>query len=499
MNRGAIKEWVGVLSFREKLFAFWAVVLLGAFALAVGSGFYGIALLPFVLLFFYWAIMDFKALFLVLMACIPLSTEVVLPNGFGTDLPTEPVIIGLMGVALFVFAYRNKGLAGGIFLHPMTVFLLLHLAWIYFSTAQSELFFISFKFSLAKTWYVVVFYFLAYYLLKRVDQFVEVIWWVFWPLLFTVIIILVRHSLVGFSFAEVHKVLHPFQRNHVSYAALLSLFLPYVWLLYQLRQGRKDRLFIVIVAGILLVAVYFSYTRAAYIALAMAVAAYFLFRLRLIRTVLMAGVVVLVIGVGYLFSKNRFLALAPNYETTVAHREFGSLLDATAKGKDISTMERLYRWIAGVEMSRKKPVVGYGPGNFVNFYKPFSITSFRTYVSSNEEQSGIHSYFLMTLVEQGWPGLILFLILSLFLFIRGEQIYHQSQDPVRKAVVMAILLSLVVIYAFLIINDMIETDKVGSFYFLSLAMLVRIDLLNRRDSGYEAKADKNGGASTRNA
>ena len=89
--------------------------------------------------------------------------------------------------------------------------------------------------------------------------------------------------------------------------------------------------------------------------------------------------------------------------------------------------------------------------------------------------------------------------MSLFLFIRGEQIYHQSQDPVRKAVVMAILLSLVVIYAFLIINDMIETDKVGSFYFLSLAMLVRIDLLNRRDSGYEAKADKNGGASTRNA
>ncbi|MEY4133771.1 MAG: hypothetical protein RL386_121 [Bacteroidota bacterium] len=485
MNLSPIKDRLRLLSFREKLFAIWAAVLLGAIALAVGSGFYGVAVLPLVLLVVYWVVMDFKALFLVLMACIPLSTEVVLPNGFGTDLPTEPIIIGLMGVALFVFAYRNRGLAGDIFLHPITVFLLLHLVWIYFSTAQSELFFVSFKFSLAKTWYVVVFYFLAYYLLKRVDQFIEVIWWVFWPLLFTVVIILVRHSLVGFSFAEVHKVLHPFQRNHVSYAALLSLFLPYVWLLYRLKRGKSGKVFIAGVAGILMVAVYFSYTRAAYIALALAVAAYFLFRLRLIRVVLAAGVVVLVVGMGYMFSKNRFLELAPNYETTVAHREFGSLLDATAKGEDISTMERLYRWIAGVEMSRKKPVVGYGPGNFVNFYKPFSINSFRTYVSSNKEQSGIHSYFLMTLVEQGWPGLMLFLALSLLLFIKGEQIYHQTKEPVRKSVVMAILLSQVVIYAFLIINDMIETDKVGSFYFLSLAMLVRIDLLNRTDLRYK--------------
>ena len=58
---------------------------------------------------------------------------------------------------------------------------------------------------------------------------------------------------------------------------------------------------------------------------------------------------------------------------------------------------------------------------------------------------------------------------------------------------MFILLSLVVIYVFLIINDMIETDKVGSFYFLSLAMLARIDLLNLRESGQKAGSEKNSG------
>ena len=492
MNVRVWKERLGSFSFKEQLFALWAILLLVSFSFAVGSSMYVVALVPAIFLVLYWVIIDFKALFLVLMACIPLSTEVVLPNGFGTDLPTEPIIIGLMGVALLVFAYRNRRLSGDIFLHPMTILLLLHLFWIYFSTAQSELFFVSFKFSLAKTWYVIVFYFLGYYLLKKEAHFVRILWWVFWPLLFTVIVILVRHGMTGFAFAEVHKVLHPFQRNHVSYAALLSLFLPYVWLLYQVCRGRRQKFGIAVVVAVLLLAVYFSYTRAAYIALVLAFVAYFLIRLRLMKTILLAGLVVVLAGVGYLFSKNRFLALAPNYDTTIAHREFGSLLDATAKGEDISTMERLYRWIAGVEMSRKKPLTGYGPGNFVNFYKSFSITSFRTYVSTNQEQSGIHSYFLMTLVEQGWPGLLWFLALSLYIFIGGERIYHQTQEPHRRAVVMSILLSLVVIYAFLIINDMIETDKVGSFYFLSLAMLVRIDLLNHRASSHNAEAQKNG-------
>ena len=170
MNVRAWRERLGSLSLKERLFALWAFLLLGSFAFAVGSGTYVIALVPVVFLVFYWVIMDFKALFLVLMACIPLSTEVVLPNGFGTDLPTEPIIIGLMGVALLVFAHGNRRLSGEIFLHPMTILLLMHLFWIYFSTAQSELFFVSFKFSLAKTWYIVVFYFFAYYFITFIRE-----------------------------------------------------------------------------------------------------------------------------------------------------------------------------------------------------------------------------------------------------------------------------------------------------------------------------------------
>jgi O-antigen ligase len=113
---------------------------------------------------------------------------------------------------------------------------------------------------------------------------------------------------------------------------------------------------------------------------------------------------------------------APDFDRTVTHYEFDNLIEATAKGEDISTMERVYRWVAGLHMISEKPVFGFGPGNFYNFYHSYTVTSFETYVSDNPEKSGIHSYYLMTVVEQGFPGLLFFLALSFFVF-----------DPCRAA------------------------------------------------------------------
>jgi O-antigen ligase len=116
------------------------------------------------------------------------------------------------------------------------------------------------------------------------------------------------------------------------------------------------------------------------------------------------------------------------------------------------------------------------------------VNSFKTYVSRNEERSGVHSYFLLLLVEQGWPGLLFFLVLSFWVFIRGETIYQAYRKRGYGRLPMAILLTLVVIYSFLIINDMIETDKVGSHFFICLAMLVRLDLAYRQTSLKESDA-----------
>jgi O-antigen ligase len=292
---------------------------------------------------------------------------------------------------------------------------------------------------------------------------------------FTILFILARHSLSGFSFESVHQVLHPFYRNHVAYASLLVVFFPFLLLARRwYPPGSARRILLNAAIGLYIPAIYLAYTRAAYVALIIALGAYFVIRLGLTRYLLAGAIIGALTLTLFLANDNRYLELAPNYERTVTHRDFENLLEATYQGEDISTMERVYRWIAGFYMSQEKPFLGFGPGNFSFFYKPYTVKSFQTYVSDNPGHSGIHSYYLMLVVEQGYTGLLLFFVLVWYTLVRGEGLYHQLRGR-RREIAMTTLLSLIIILALLIINDLVETDKIGPFFFIHLALLVNLD------------------------
>ncbi|HOY16560.1 MAG TPA: O-antigen ligase family protein [Haliscomenobacter sp.] len=462
---------------------FWGLALITLLSIwaGVALNFIYLAGLPLLVLAIYWTMMDIRTIYFLLMACIPLSTEVVLPNGFGTDLPDEPLIVGLFLVSIPFLFHNIHRISSKFILHPISLLLLLHFSWILLCTLQSKLLFVSVKYLLAKSWYIVVFYCLTGYFIDRKEQYQRLFWWVFWPLIFTVVVIVSRHALTGFSFAEINFVLRPFYRNHVSYAGLLALFFPLMWFapIQFPRFSIKWYLFFGAM-GLMLLAIYFTYTRAAYIAVVMAAGAYFIIKWRLMRPVLAVAGVALIIGFLYLSYDNNYLDFAPDFNKTISHESFGNLMEATYKMEDISTMERVYRWVAAFQMSLDRPWMGFGPGNFVNFYQSYTVTSFQTYVSDNPEGSGVHCYYLMTLVEQGYIGLILFIALSFLVLIQAEKIYHRCTNPTRQRIIMAVTLCTVVMDAFLLINDMVETDKMGSFFFVCMAVLVNQDLENSK-------------------
>ena len=149
---------------------------------------------------------------------------------------------------------------------------------------------------------------------------------------------------------------------------------------------------------------------------------------------------------------------------------------ATFEGKDVSFMERIYRWVAASQMVQDRWFLGFGPGNFYNFYQSYTVSSFETYVSDNPEMSGVHNYFLMIMVEQGVIGFCLFFGLCICLFVKGEDIYHKLKDETDKAFVMAIMLSLMAIVLNILMSDLIEVDKIGSLFFINIAMLVNQDM-----------------------
>jgi len=150
-------------------------------------------------------------------------------------------------------------------------------------------------------------------------------------------------------------------------------------------------------------------------------------------------------------------------------------VSSTLAGKDASSMERVYRWVAAVKMSRERPWMGVGPGNFNNYYKSYTVLDFETYLSDNEERSTVHNYYLFMLSEQGWIGLIIFLVLTFAVFIYGEQIYFKMSSRENKRAVIILLLVMFSIIINLLLSDMLESDKVGPFFFMVISLLVLFD------------------------
>jgi O-antigen ligase len=114
------------------------------------------------------------------------------------------------------------------------------------------------------------------------------------------------------------------------------------------RGGAPARLLWLAVAGVVLLAIVFSYTRATWLALPATGLYYLLLKKGWLRPALLLTGLALATGFVYLSQHNRYLLYAPDYEKTIFNKgDLEKHLEATVKFEDVSGMERLYRWIDG--------------------------------------------------------------------------------------------------------------------------------------------------------
>lgn len=442
---------------------------------------YYLALIPFALLIAYMAVINFKALYFLLLAVIPPSIEYSFSGSLGTDLPDEPLMVGLMLVTFVFLLSRYQSLPTGFFANVLIVALGVHLFW-YLATAFNSVNpAISTKVFLAKMWYLTTFCVLTAIVIRTKKDLLNAFWCLFIPLTLLIIQVIIRHGMQGFSFDEINKPMEPFFRNHVNYAAIVSIVFPFLlWARGQYSKGSFIRKLLSASVLLYIVAIYLSYTRTCYIALMMLLPVYAVIKYRLMKPAIGLSVVAITLLMGYLFTQNHYLKYAPQFEETIIHDEFGAHLSSTFEGKDVSSMERVYRWVAATRMFKDHPYMGFGPGNFYPYYKSYTLSSFETYVSDNPERSTAHNYALLLLTEQGTIGLAIFFLLTAIVFIYGEHLYHRIQNSDDKKIVMMVLLMLAMVYVNLTLSDMLETDKVGPFFFIGIALLASADIRNRQ-------------------
>ncbi len=447
------------------------------------TGFYleswPLALSPLLLAGAWLAVYDFSILYYVMFFTLPICLEIEF-GSLSSDIPAEPLMLSLLMAT--VIYYLSKGKKNLVyFKHPFVQFILFQFIWYVVVFIYSTVPLISLKYILAKTWYIAAFLVATFIVVTDVKKFKLAFWCVFYPLLFTIGWTMIRHAMHGFSFESSNHMPAPFYRNHVDYACIVSIFFPLLFVAASwYKPGDLKRILLNVSKLIFLAAIFFSYTRTCWLAVGVALGAYYVFKWRLIKPVLLGCGVGLVIVVAYLSYENRYLSYAPDFKKTIYHSNLSDHLESTQTLNDVSSAERLYRWVAAAEMVKVKPLTGFGQGGFVANYRHYAVSLFTTYVSRNFEHSTVHNYLLFMMVEQGLPGLLLFIAFIAYVLIAGQRIYLQTTDKTEKNIVLGLLVAFVVILFDNTLSDLIEAVKVGPFFYWIIALLIIQDVRNRQ-------------------
>lgn len=399
--------------------------------------------------------------------------------GLGMILPSEPLIIGIFLLGIFKFLieenYDKK-----IIKHPISIAIIIYLGWMAICIGPSSMPLVSLKFWLAKFWYVFVFYYLFSLIIKKQNNISAWFWAVIIPLSGVIVYVVIRHAEYQFGRDIFIHVIQPFFDNHGIYSSMLAMFVPFLFVaairgdLFNYGAFRRSIFFFL--AGLFVFAIIFSYTRAAWVSLMVALAGFVVLSLR-INIQLIFGTIALALVLGFSFQGQLIMKLQENKQGSSSKDIEDHLQSATNITNDPSNLERLNRWSCAYRMFRDKPIFGFGPGTFTWQYAPYQLSYQMTIISTNFGTLGnAHSEYLGPLAEMGFLGFINWLGLVLTLAYFGVRNYYRAVDPKIKMLSLATILGYVTYFAHAFLNSYMEYDKIAMPFWCFAAIITITDL-----------------------
>ncbi|MBI2257677.1 MAG: O-antigen ligase family protein [Flavobacteriia bacterium] len=417
---------------------------------------------PLVFLALYFIFFNAKWIFLLLYFLTPLSINIEeYSESIGLFIPTEPILILFLLLILALILFRGLKYKW-LWTNPLIYILVLYILVLFISSTTSEYPLVSFKYLFMKLWYIIPIFYLACTYLQSSKN-IEIILWMFSSgMVIVMIYTLVHHSLYQFAEKPSHWVMSPFFKDHTIYGAMVAFTVPLIVSLFFYKK-RHPLLQAVLISFFVinLIALYFSFTRAAWLSIVVSLAFYFIIYWRIKLSFLLSIIVFLSIIVYFSWTPIQHALEKNKSEHTT--EEFSKRLESVSNvTTDASNLERLNRWDCAWQMFQERPILGFGPGTYAFEYARFQKANNLTIISTNFGDGGnAHSEYLGPLSETGIVGFLLTIALIISFFYYGIKSYYKlknEQSPL-KTLILGMVLALSTYFFHGILNNYWDTDK----------------------------------------
>ena len=443
-----------------------------------------VVMIPMALLVVWLMVTRLETAFMLMTLLTPFAVDLALLPKMELSMPVEPMMILFTAIFLFrVLLTRSYDMR--VLRHPVTLLLLASLAWMAFTSMTSEMPWVSAKYTLARVWFVVPFFFAASQFFQshqRIRQF----FWAYAIGLGVVILIATTKTLGNFSDLQtLHRVMRPFYNDHTAYGCVIALMIPAaVYFIFSRGQRGWLRVLTLMLFAGLCIGLFFSYCRAAWISVVGALGVYLLIRMgmKVKWMVLLFG---LGVGVFFVYQSDVLYKLGKNHQDS-SYTLADQVKSISNISTDASNLERLNRWASAFRMWEERPVLGCGPGTYQFLYASYQRSYQLSTISTNAGDLGnAHSEYIGPMTEQGVPGVALVALLFLTTFATGVRVYRTAKDPHLARMALAFTLSLLTYYIHGVFNNFLDTDKLSVPFWAFTAIIVALDVYSEKKESIE--------------
>lgn len=454
-------------------------------AILIANEWYYSLIFPFAILLVGFAVFSLDKLLLAVVFMVPLSIpllELVPQIENDMYLPTEPLLAGMLIIFIAKLIYE-RNFDRKVLLHPISILIYVNLFWILITSITSTMPIVSFKFLLARMWFLASFYFFASQLFKNEKNMMRFSWAYVIPLIIVIGYTINRHLAYGLYNKEVANfVSNPFYSDHTSYGAVIAIYLPVIFgFLFLRKYSFSVKIIIGAVIAVLLVAITLSYTRAAWISLVgglgLLLVMKFGFRFRSVMVILIIGVLLY-----FQFETNILNYLERNRQDSSVNltEHIQSISNVSS---DASNLERLNRWYCAFRMFDDKPVFGFGPGTYMFKYAPYQFSYQKTVISTNSGDVGnAHSEYIGPLAEQGIVGALSIISIVLCSLYYGMKVVREAKNREIKIIATSVVIGLSTYFMHGALNNFLDTDKISAPFWGFIAMIVAIDVYFNKEN-----------------